>query len=77
MRTSIILRTQGEASAQALFDLFHGYGVAQLKGRGGWYKIIIAGWPGTDYSALVHARQCFPSDRIYCKTVRSLRHGQS
>lgn len=69
----ITLRTHGEASALALFDLFHGHGVTWTVQRGGWNTLTLSNWAGTDYAALVHARQAFPYARIYCPTARSAR----
>lgn len=69
----ITLRTQGEPNAQALFDLFCGNGITRVDVGGGWQEIRLTRWAGTDYSALIHARECFPDARIYCDTVKSAR----
>lgn len=65
----ITLTVQGAANAQAIFDCFAGSGVTWTEARGGWHRLALRGWAGTDYAALVHARQMFPGVRIFCPTA--------
>lgn len=67
------LKVQGAPAAQALFDLFNGNGVSWSELGGGWHQLELKNWAGTEYAALVHARQCFPSDRIFAATATSAR----